>query len=207
MRATLNWTESGRQDVAAALEHPIGPTTVEDWLAQEHPEDGSRLELIYGYLHATPPPSLQHQSTAFRLARVIDDAIRDALSKDLHVVPAAGVKISTAWRTALIPDLVVLRARPVGAAVEADDRVLVVEIWSPGNTQTERDTKMSAYAGAGVPFFWAVNQNKAGRSAVTTYHLRDGRYVEELTARPGSTVTIKVAAPVPVTFDPADLDP
>lgn len=207
MRATLNWTESGRQVVSAALEHPIGPTTVEEWLAQEHPDDGSRLELIYGYLHVTPPPTGQHQSAAFRLARVLEDAVRAAKAANLHVVPGVGVKISTARRTALIPDVVVLNTRPVGAAFDAADLVLAAEVWSPGNTRAERETKMAEYAGAGVPFFWAVNQGKTGRSTVTAYYLDHGRYVEELTARPGTTVTIKAAAPVPVTFDPADLDP
>lgn len=207
MHATLDWTGSGRQVVSAALEHPIGPTTVEEWLAQERPDDGSRLELIYGYLHVTPPPTAQHQTATFRLARVIDDALRAASSNDLHVVPGIGVKISTARRTALIPDIVVLSTRPVGVAFDAADLVLAAEVWSPGNTRAERETKMAEYAGAGVPFFWTVNQDKAGRSTVTAYHLDRGRYVEELKARPGTTVTIKVAAPVPVTFDPADLDP
>jgi Uma2 family endonuclease len=192
---------------AAALEHPIGPTTVEDWLAQEHPSDGSRLELIYGYLHASPPPSLQHQYSGDELRAVIKTALREARRSDLYAVTGAGVKISTAWRTALIPDLVVLKVRPVGVAVEADDLVLVVEVWSPGNTRTERETKMAAYAGAGVPFFWAMNQDRIGGSTVTAHYLENGRYVEELTAGPGTTVTIKVAAPVPVTFDPGDLDP
>jgi hypothetical protein len=32
--------------VSAALAHPIGQRTIEDWLAAEQPEDGSRLELI-----------------------------------------------------------------------------------------------------------------------------------------------------------------
>jgi Uma2 family endonuclease len=193
--------------VSAALEHPIGPTTVEEWLAQEHPSDGSRLELFYGYLHVSPSPSGQHQRAAFVLARAIDGALRDGVRTDLHVVPGVAIKISTPRRTALIPDVVVLNTRPVGVAFEAADLVLVVEVWSPGNTRAERETKMAEYAGAGVRFFWAVNQERISGSMVTAYYLENGRYVEELTARPGTTVTIKAAAPVPVTFDPADLDP
>jgi hypothetical protein len=41
---------------------------------------------------------------------------------------------------------------------------------------------------------------------VTAYQLVNGRYVAELTAQPGETVTVK-AAPEPVTFDPAVLSP
>jgi Uma2 family endonuclease len=193
--------------VSAALEHPIGPTTVEEWLAQEHPDDGSRLELIYGYLHVTPSPTGQHQLAGDELRGVLKSALRDAHRPDLYAITGIGVKISTARRTGLIPDVVVMSTRPVGAAFEAADLVLVVEVWSPGNTRAERETKMAEYAGVGVPFFWAVHQDKIGGSTVTAYYLEDGRYVEELTARPGTTVTIKAAAPVPVTFDPADLDP
>ena len=193
--------------MSAALEHPIGPTTVEEWLALDPPDDGSRLELIYGYLHVTPAPTGQHQYAGAELRDILKSALRNAHRTDLYAVPGVGVKISTARRTALIPDVVVLSTRPVGAAFDAADLVLVVETWSPGNTRAERETKMAEYAGVGVPFFWAVNQNKIGRSTVTAYYLEDGRYVEELTARPGTTVTIKAAAPVPVTFDPADLDP
>jgi Uma2 family endonuclease len=188
--------------VTAALEHPIGPTTVEDWLAQEHPTDGSRLELILGYLHVNPPPSGQHQHAAFMVARALQDAVREAGRSDLHVVPGVGVKISTSWRTALIPDVAVLNTRPVGISFEPSQVVLVVEIWSPANTRTERETKMAAYAGAGVPYFWAVDQD----GSVSTYWLKEGRYVGELVARPGSTVT-SVAAPIPVTLDPAELRP
>jgi Uma2 family endonuclease len=192
---------------AAALEHPIGPTTVEDWLAQEHPSDGSRLELIYGYLHVTPPPSAQHQYSGDELRAVIKTALREGHRSDLYAVTGVGVKISTAWRTGLIPDLVVMKVRPVAVSVKADDLVLVVEVWSPSNSRTERETKMAAYAGAGVPYFWAVNQDRIGASTVTAYYLKNGRYVEELAAGPGTIVTIKVAAPVPVTFDPRDLGP
>jgi Uma2 family endonuclease len=193
--------------VSAALEHPIGPTTVEEWLARAHPSDGSRLELIYGYLHVSPPPSGQHQHAGDELRAVLKNALRDARRTDLYPVTGVGVKISTPWRTALIPDLVVLNTRPVAVAFEPGDLALVVETWSPGNSRTERETKMSAYAGAGVPFFWAVNQDRIGGSTVTAYYLEAGKYIEELTARPGTTVTVKAAAPVPVTFDPADLDP
>lgn len=54
--------------VSAALAHPIGPNTVEDWLAMDPPEDGSRLELIWGYFHVSPAPMGQHQVAVFQLS-------------------------------------------------------------------------------------------------------------------------------------------
>lgn len=192
--------------MSVAFEHPIGPTTVDDWLAREHPTDGSRLELILGYLHVSPPPTGQHQRAAFVLARAIEDALREEGRRDLHVVLGVGVEISTPWRTGLIPDVVVLNTRPVGVRFQPENLVLAVEIWSPGNTRTERDTKTAAYAGADVPYFWEVNQDRVGAMSLTTYELRGQQYVEDLTAGPGTTVTVN-AAPVPVTIDPAVLHP
>ncbi len=190
--------------MSIAFEHPIGPTTVDDWLAREHPTDGSRLELIFGYLHVSPPPTGQHQRAAFVLGRVIEDALREGGRTDLHVVLGVGVEISTPWRTGLIPDVVVLNTRPVGARFLPENLVLAVEIWSPSNTRTERDTKAAAYAAADVPYFWTVNQDRVGAMTVTAYELVDGTYVEQATAAPGGLTTIK-AAPVPVELDTARL--
>jgi len=81
-----------------------------------------------------------------------------------------------------------------------------VEIWSPGNTRAERDTKAAVYANASVPYFWEVYEDRIGALTLITHVLKDGQYVEDLTARPGTTATIN-AAPVPVTFDPAVLHP
>jgi Uma2 family endonuclease len=200
---------AGRKEaniVSVADDHAIGPTTVDDWLAREHPTDGSRLELILGYLHVTPPPTGQHQRAAFVLARVIEDALQEGGRTDLHVVLGVGVEISTPWRTALIPDVVVLNTKPVGVRFLPENLVLAVEVWSPSDTRTERDTKAAAYASANVPYFWVANQDRIGSFTLVTHVLKDRQYEEDLTARPGSTATVN-AAPVPITFDPAILHP
>lgn len=117
-----------------------------------------------------------------------------------------GVKISTGWRTALIPGVVVLVDKPIGSLFMSHLVALAVEIWSPSNTRTERETKMAAYAGGGIPFFWSVSQDREEAPTIAAYRLVRGRYVEEQTAKPGEKVTI-TAAPVPVTLDPAELFP
>jgi Uma2 family endonuclease len=194
-------------NVSTALERPIGPTTVDEWLTMDAPSDGSRLELIYGYLHVSPAPSGLHQLAGDELRAILKAALGAARRKDLYVITAVNIKISTPRRTALIPDVVVLSMRPARLMFEASDLVVAVEVWSPNNTRAERKTKMAEYAGAGVPFFWGVKQDRFGSCTVTAYYLEEGQYVEELTAKPGTKVTVRVAAPVPVTFDPADLDP
>lgn len=190
--------------MSAAIEHPIGPYTVEDWLALDPSVDGSRLELILGYLHVTPAPTGEHQWAASILVQLLRETLVSADRTDLYVVPAVNVRISTPWRTALIPDVVVLDVKPRGVSFAPDNLQLAVEIWSPGNDRAERETKLSAYAGAGVPFVWTLEQDKLGAMTVTAYRLDKGKYVEESQVKPGSWATI-TAAPVPVRLDPAQL--
>lgn len=192
--------------MSAALPHSIGPDTVDDWLAQEPPSDGSRLELIMGYFHLIPPPSGRHQYFGDELRTVLKTALHAAGRTDLFAVTGIGTQISTPWRTALIPDISVLNVRPLDASFRPEQLELVVEIWSPGNAHSERETKKVAFAGAGVRFLWTVDFDRAGRPAITAHRLRRGDYVVDGVAEPGVTTTL-TAAPVPVTLDPADLLP
>lgn len=186
--------------MSSALEHPIGPTTVADWLGLDSPLDGSRLELLYGHLHVTPPPTGPHQWACDELRALIKTAIRAAGRSDLYVLTGVGIEISTGWRTAAIPDLAVLNDKPLGAIFTADQAVLLVEIWSPSNRRRDREEKRSAYAAAGVPAFWEIDKGR-----VTAQYLENRRYVPEVSARPGERMTVRRATPVPVTFDPAEL--
>jgi Uma2 family endonuclease len=141
---------------AMALAHPLGPTTVDDWLAADQPVDGSRLELIWGYLYMTPPPGGPHQHATFHLARALFDALQAADRKDLHVLPGVAVRLSTPLRTGVVPDVAVVDCGIEHVAFEPENLVLAVEVWSRGNKQNERDTKVAAYANAGVPYLWIV---------------------------------------------------
>lgn len=193
--------------MSAALDHPmIGPVTITDWLAMDPPRDGSRLELIFGHLHVSPAPSGEHQAIAFDLAVLLRTQLRAAGRTDLHVVPAVNVEISTAWRTALIPDVVVLNRPREGVSFPPEALALAVEVWSPGNVREERETKLAGYAAAGVPFVWAIDQASQLRGlTLTAYRLGRGQYVAENVATAGQTVTI-TAAPVPITLDLDHLD-
>jgi Uma2 family endonuclease len=192
--------------VSAALQHPmIGPYTVEDWLALDPPVDGSRLELIFGYLYLTPAPCGEHQTAAFLLAVQLRDALRAADRKDLHVAPAVNVQISTAWRTVLIPDIVILDRKAVGVSFPADAVILAVEVWSPGNSRAERETKMAGYASAGVPFVWTADlQDDLRGLRLTAYRLTNSQYTVENTLDAESPATV-TAGPIPITLDLAEL--
>jgi Uma2 family endonuclease len=189
-----------------ALPNPlIGPHTVEDWLDLPPSEDGSRIELIFGHFHVTPPPSGVHQLAVGRLIRPLEDSISASGRTDLYVVPGVGVKISSRLRTALIPDVVIMDRWPGGASFPAEALLLAVEVWSPGNRRVEREAKMVAYAEAGVPFVWTIDQKtELHGMKLTAYRLHDDRYAVESAIEKGGRVTI-TAAPVPITLDLASL--
>jgi Uma2 family endonuclease len=184
-------------EMSAALQHPIGPNTIEDWLALPESADGSRTELIFGHLHVSPCPSGEHQIATPMLWLMTREALRAAGRRDLHVSLGVYLKISSTLRTALIPDVVVLDRPPAGASFPPESVVIAIEVWSPGNGRTERQLKLEAYALAGVPFVWTVE--RWDEPELTTYRLANGRYAVENTAR-GGRVTI-TASPVPVTVD------
>ncbi|MCP2261035.1 putative restriction endonuclease [Streptoalloteichus tenebrarius] len=134
-------------------------------------------------------------------------AIREAGRSDLFAVTAIGVEISAERRNAFIPDVAVIDTKPIGGVLKPENLLLAVEIWSPGDSRREREDKRTGYAEAGIPFFWTVHQERFPSAPTVVAHRLDGeRYVEDVTAVPGTSVTI-TAAPVPVTFDPANLWP
>ncbi|CRK60006.1 protein of unknown function DUF820 [Alloactinosynnema sp. L-07] len=150
----------------AEYQHPIGPNTVEHWRAIEVPDDGSRIELIWGYHLVSPAPGGPHQFATDALCRVLWGAVGDAgLADDLFPITGVGVEITSALRIALIPDVVVLNTRPTARTHPAVTVELAVEVWSPGNTPQERETKVAAYASAGVPFLWTFELNHRELSA------------------------------------------
>ncbi|MBU3063857.1 Uma2 family endonuclease [Nocardia sp. NEAU-G5] len=178
--------------------HPLGPTTVDDWLAMDHPDDGSRLELILGYLHTTPPPGGSHQKVTFRLARLLDDAIEVAGRVDLEVLPGVGVRLSTPFRTGVIPDISIVDTDAEHTSFSANNLLLAVEVWSPGNTREERDTKIAAYAGAQVRYLWIVELPKKGGVRFWGYELDGGGYSQRVYADAGEVITAPGPAPVKV---------
>lgn len=186
-----------------AMIHPLGPTTVQDWLAEEQPSDGSRLELILGYLYMTPAPGGPHQYASLELAILLRNALRAAGRTDLNVLPAVAVRISTAFRTGIIPDIAVVNVDFNHSSFAPEDLVLAVEVWSPGNTREERDTKIAGYAAARVPYLWVVELPEDKPARFWGYRLGESGYRQEVYVEAGETVV--APGPVPITVDTADL--
>ncbi|HEY2701515.1 MAG TPA: Uma2 family endonuclease [Pseudonocardiaceae bacterium] len=187
----------------AELMHEMGEHTVQDWLNEDPPPDGSKRELILGYIRVSPSAGGPHQFIGDELRGMFRQVLRMAGSRGLYPVTAVNVKLSTARRTAVIPDVTILNTRPDDTIFVPQQVELVAEIWSPGNTHHERSAKFDAYAQAGIRYFWTVELKGP---VVHAYELRAGRYHLATTLRAGTTGTI-TAAPVPVKFDPAELVP
>lgn len=181
--------------------HPLGSVTVQEWLDEAPPPDGSKRELILGNIRVSPSASGEHHYIGDELRGLFKQALRRGGRRGLYVVTTINAALSTARRTAVIPDVSILNTKPFGVAFVPAQIELVVEVWSPGNSRRERAEKFDAYAQAGIRYFWTVDLDGP---VVDAYELRAGRYQLMTTLKAGNVGTIR-SAPVPVTFDPAEL--
>jgi len=114
-----------------------------------------------------PSPAFEHQDISHRLWRWFDD------NAPVHLRVAGAVGVAINNKNTLEPDIVLLRS-PVGTKRHyfAPDQVaLVVEIVSPGTKKRDRFVKPKAYAGAGIPHYWRIDQDPVH---VYAYELGDG---------------------------------
>ena len=103
-----------------------------------------------------PKPPPQHQRTMVRICT----ALEKALSEEYEVLADVEILLSRVPLTVRAPDVVAvdsvaLRGNPPrlpGAAVR-----LAVEVLSEGSRRTDRVTKMSEYAEAGIGEYWIID--------------------------------------------------
>jgi Uma2 family endonuclease len=168
--------------------------TLAEWDAP--PEDASRrYELVEGVLLVVPRPTPLHRRVMVRLAAELDRQLPDALTAlaDVEVLVEAGP-----IPTVRAPDVVVVpstRAEQNPPQLTAADILLAIEIVSPGTGRTDRVTKMSEYAEAGIPHYWLVDLQP--RLQLTAYALVSGRYGQ----RAIGTDRIDIDLPGPVRLD------
>lgn len=150
-----------------------------DW--ESLPADESHsIECVEGVLVVTPKPLPRHQRTMVRLCTALDRV----LPAEYEVFAGVEVLLSSAPLTVRAPDVVVVEAalvgtsppRLAGAAVR-----LVVEVLSEGSRRTDRVTKMSEYAEAGIAEYWIVDLTPAATLSIYTlddlgHYDRQGEY-------------------------------
>ncbi|HEY9389399.1 MAG TPA: Uma2 family endonuclease [Mycobacteriales bacterium] len=184
--------------MSVAYEHS-GPWTVQDVLTLGEDRQ-HRHELLDGTLMMSPAPGIRHQRASRRLANVLDQAAR-AVGAPVEVLEAVNVTVPSGL---FIPDIAVVdRAATQGDPVVLDAEAvsLVVEIVSPGTRHMDLRMKPMLYAEAGIEGYWRLEL--APTPYLVVADLKDGGYVERVTARAG--VTTELTAPFPVLVDPGAL--
>nr|WP_240617170.1 Uma2 family endonuclease [Nocardioides speluncae] len=131
-------------------------------------DESHHIECSEGVLSVTPKPFPRHQLAMTNLVYLI----RKHLPPDLIALPEVDVLITESPLTVRAPDVVVttkaaVEANPPRLAV-ADIR-LAVEIVSEGSRRTDRVTKRSEYAEAGIPDYWIIDL--ADPVTLTSFHL------------------------------------
>ncbi|MEU4159566.1 Uma2 family endonuclease [Actinoplanes sp. NPDC026670] len=119
----------------------------------EFPEDNHRREVVEGSLILRPAQTPRHSSLVMHICGALDRTRPEAFDV-VH-----GMQIRFAENTALVPDLVAVRAdcKPMTTTFfDPEDVVLAVEVVDDRSRFLDRVLKPAIYAAAGIPHFWRV---------------------------------------------------
>ncbi|GAA2616824.1 MULTISPECIES: Uma2 family endonuclease [Streptomyces] len=130
----------------------IDPERALKYAIQHH--SGDRTEIVEGVI-TNVTPSWDHERAAKLVRRQIQDRV-DALG----CVEGSGhldLPLSSNW---YVPDIAVVpdRLARVGAALLPDQTLLIVEVTSKSNAETDRVVKRKRYAEYGAPLYLLVDR-------------------------------------------------
>lgn len=161
----------------ARIGWPYRLMTLEEWEALDR-DGGRRYECVEGVLVMAPSPASRHQKIVHKL----ESALETQLPTNLTPVHDLEVWLNVNPLTVRIPDLVVTDTgifETDPPHLEPGQVRLVAEVVSPGSGRTDRVTKMSEYAEAGIAEYWILDGEPLSLSAYAhdagTYRLT-GRY-------------------------------
>ena len=124
------------------------------------PEDGKRYEIVDGELYVSRQPDWHHQFVGNQIWEVLQNWSRQ---KKAGIANSAPGVIFTDDED-VVPDVVWISRERLATALEPDGKLhaapeLVVELLSPGKTNTARDreVKLKLYSRHGVLEYWIVN--------------------------------------------------
>jgi Uma2 family endonuclease len=162
--------------------------------------EGYRYEIFDGSLLVSPPPHIPHARATTYLDRLLDRAA----PAHLYVSPVGlGVSVK-GGASYLVPDIVVVRRSAIergGPYLLPPDVLLAVEVMSPSNPDNDLVLKRHAYAAAGIPQYWLVDQ-KARTLTVLRLDEKSGHYVDAVVVPAGEAW--KTDDPYPLSLDPAE---
>lgn len=158
--------------VANTIGWPHDLITLSDWDNLD-PDEGHHIECVEGILVVAPKPYPLHQTACAELVHTLKNQLR---SHGLSATLDTDVVLTRSPLTVRAPDVVVarrerMRANP--ARFESRDVVLAVEIVSVSSRRTDRVTKASEYAEAGIPEYWILEGDPM---VLSVYTLQSGTY-------------------------------
>ena len=166
-------------DQTMVMPLPVPRLTID--MLDELPDDGTRYELLDGFLLVTPAPSNAHQVVATRLATMLSVALGGSGAR----VVAVGA-IQRGNDTQLQPDVLVYPSvfSPAAQWREIRGWWLAVEVLSPSSRLYDREVKRGAYLALGVDEYWIVDPRDCSVEAWSRNRTDSLRVTEHLVWRP-----------------------
>ncbi|MFI5714666.1 Uma2 family endonuclease [Nocardia sp. NPDC051750] len=121
----------------------------------------------------------EHQRFTVRMRNAVERCARKGMTEQPETCWQVDVETNVFLGTSgksdfLTPDFMVFRClESPFQDVRAADALLVGEVLSPGNTESDIEAKKARYAGAGIPWYWEVTlaRNVSAISTVRAYAL------------------------------------
>lgn len=139
------------------------------------PADGNRHEIIDGEHYMTPAPNIKHQRISRNLEWVFQKFLREHPVGEIFDAPC---DVVFSGYDIVEPDLVYVAAENKKIITEKNIQGapdLVVEILSPGTTETDLDLKKKLYEKNQVKEYWVADPDA---ETVLVFLLEDGLYRE-----------------------------
>lgn len=184
------------QPTAAAAPEGIVATLAE-LSEQMNVPDGYHVEIIAGRIVVSPTPQLGHA----KIVRRLEEALEPALPPGTDYYQNVTIVVADTGEQ-YVPDLLVLPADIPDDQwrFDAGMCLLVVEVTSPKDPETDRNMKLRGYATAGVPLYLLIDVD---RRSVTLFSLpSESTYRKKLWIEHGEK--IHLPEPFDVTIDTAE---
>ncbi|NKY51407.1 Uma2 family endonuclease [Nocardia vermiculata] len=191
-------------------------------------EVADRIELWAERVMWEPPSPAEHQMFTVRMRNAIESCARTSMSDDPETCWRVNIETNVFLGKAgksdfLTPDFLVHRClESPYQDVRATDTLLVGEVLSPSNTQSDMEAKKSRYAGSGIPWYWEVTlaRDTSAIAIVRAYALETGHaqlpqgvrplhpanYLLAGEWTPSGEEGVRIGFPFPITIDWSDLE-
>ncbi|WP_227980729.1 Uma2 family endonuclease [Nocardia spumae] len=151
-------------------------------LEQLPEEVADQIELWDGRVVWVRRGPAEHQAFTRRITNAFERCARKSMSDQpetcWRVESETNVFLSASGKSNfLTPDFLVYRCLPSPYQdVRGADTILVGEVLSPSNTQSDMEAKKSRYATAGIPWYWEVTlaRESSAIATVRAYALETG---------------------------------